>query len=74
MSDSGLTNLAGDPDHREIEHHLRGLMVEHYLRYQAQRARIGRSSQYRVRAKFEADYRDFIAAAGRPEDASAPSF
>ena len=69
-----LTNLAGDPDRREIEHHLRGLIVEHDLRCQAQRARIGRGSQYRVRAKLEAEYRDFIAAGGRPEDAPTPSF
>ena len=69
-----LKNLAGDPQYREAEHHLRGLLVEHWLGNQPYQSKIHDQPQYRVRSVLEREYRAFRQAGGRPEDAPAPSF
>jgi len=69
-----LTNLASDPQHRDAEHHLRGLLVEHSLANLPLQARANDQPPYRVRAILEREYRAFRNNGGRPEDAPAPSF
>ena len=67
-------NLAGNPQYGETENHLRGLLLQHWLRNHRFQARTVSVPQYRVRSKLEEAYRRHCEAGGKPEEAAAPSF
>jgi len=69
-----LKNLAGDPQYRDAEHHLRGLLLEHWLSNLPYQSSARDQPPYRVRSVLEKEYRAFCEAGGQPEDAPAPSF
>jgi choline-sulfatase len=52
-----ITNRAGDAAFAEIEHHLKSLLLEHWLDNQKHQSHYVSAPQYWVRAALEADYK-----------------